>query len=638
MTRNFPSRLGPEPSSPQANAAGSEPLASARARLLVVDDIFENRNILARRFQRHGFDISGAAGGHQALEMIRERTFDLVLLDVMMPDLSGVEVLKKIRETYPPDLLPVIMVTAKSLSENVAEALDLGANDYVTKPVDFTVALARVNAQLARKRTGVAAHEANTALTLANGELERRVAERTAKLREANERLQAEIAQREQWQAQIEHLAHHDPLTGLANRTLFCSQLDQAFAWARQHDEPLAILFVDLDEFKTVNDSLGHSIGDALLKCVATRLADSIKDADRAARLGGDEFAIIQVGEKQPGGAASLASRLLELIARPCPIDGHQIFVGASIGIAISDSKDGDSQQLLKNADIAMYNAKSEGRGTFCFFEPGMDKAVRARRALEIDLRAALSSHQFDVYYQPLLNLKTDQLTGFEALLRWKHPEHGFVPPTEFIPVAEEMGLIIPIGEWVLNRACAEAVAWPGDPKVAVNLSPIQFRSGKLVETVGRALSASGLPPRRLELEITEAVLLEKAEANLEILDQLRKIGVRICMDDFGTGYSNLSYLRNFQFDKIKIDQSFIRDLNTREQNRAIIRVVAALGVSFGLTTTAEGVETEEQLNWLREVGCSEVQGYIYSQALPVGEIPDLIRRFNQLQRDKRRP
>jgi diguanylate cyclase (GGDEF)-like protein len=612
-------------------AARVEP--SAQPRLLVVDDIRENRNILARRFQRQGFAVSEAENGRVALGMIEEQTFDIVLLDVMMPEISGLEVLKRLRQTRSPDVLPVIMVTAKSQSEDVAEALELGANDYVTKPVDFTIALARVNAQLVRRRARAAASATNEALNVANRELEERVAERTSKLREANERLQAEIAQREQWQAELEHLAHHDALTGLANRVLFRKQLEEALAAANRDGTQVAVLFVDLDEFKVVNDSLGHSVGDGLLRALAARLRECLKGGDKVARLGGDEFGIIQVAEQQPVGATALARRLLELVTQPVSIEGHQIYVGLSIGIAVASTSDRDPEQLLSNADMAMYSAKAQGRGTFRFFEPAMDVAARARRALEIDLRAALAGGEFEVYYQPLLSLKTEEVTGFEALLRWKHPQRGFVPPAEFIPVAEEMGLILQIGDWVLERACADAVSWPGEQRIAVNVSPIQFKNGRLVEAVARALSSSGLKPSRLELEITEAVLLEKAQSNLAVLSDLRELGVRICMDDFGTGYSNLSYLRDFHFDKIKIDQSFVRDVSQREQSLATIRAVAALGISLGLVTTAEGVETEDQLKCLKEAGCTEVQGFLFSPARPAAEAPGIIRRHQNIKK-----
>jgi diguanylate cyclase (GGDEF)-like protein len=631
MTRNASpvSKLeSPSPPIAPGGAAVGE-AGDAQARLLIVDDIAENRAILGRRFRRCGFHVTEADGGRRALELIRQQDFDLVLLDVMMPDLSGVEVLKGIRERQSPLMLPVIMVTAKSQSEDIVQALALGANDYVTKPVDFAVALARANTQLGRKRAEEAILAANAALSQANQELERRVDERTARLYEANRRLELEMVHRERSQAKIKYLAHYDALTGLPNRVLFREQLEEAFARSKQSGDTLAILFLDLDGFKSVNDTLGHSIGDALLRSIADRLRDSLGETDRIARLGGDEFAVVQLSGEQPGGAAALAGKLIELASRPCVIDDHQLEIGASVGIAVSVAGDADPEQLLKSADLAMYSAKADGRGRYRFFQPEMDAAARARRSLEMDLRAALGRGEIDLYYQPLVNLRTSQVCGFEALMRWKHPERGFVSPAEFVPASEEVGLIVQLGEWALRRACADAATWPGDIKVAVNLSPVQFKSGKIVPTVVSALAASGLAANRLELEITESVLMERSEANLAVLQQLRDLGVRICMDDFGTGYSSLSYLRSFRFDKIKIDQSFIGDMTKREESLAIMRAIAGLGISFGVSTTAEGVETQEQLGWVRTEGCTEAQGFLFSCARPAAEIPALIAFLN---------
>jgi diguanylate cyclase (GGDEF)-like protein len=602
--------------------------AQAKPRLLIVDDIADNRTILARRFERRGFEIVEADRGQRALDLIAEENFDLVLLDVMMPEMDGFEVLQRIRGQHSPVALPVIMVTAKSQSEDVVQALELGANDYVTKPVDFAVALARVTTQVGRKRAEEGVRQANEALRKANDDLERRVAERTAKLVSANEQLQLEIEHRQKSEAKIEYLAHHDALTGLANRVLLGEQLDEALAHMRRTRDALAVLFLDLDGFKGVNDTLGHTVGDALLKAVAERVRDTVQDTDRVARLGGDEFAILQLSEQQPNNAASLAQHLIEVLSKPFSIDGHQLVVGASIGIAVALDYDADAEQLVKSADLAMYRAKADGRGRFCFFEPEMDAHAQARRLLELDLRNALVQGGFELHYQPLVNLKADSVTGFEALLRWSTPERGQISPGEFIPVAEETGLIVRLGEWALRQACAEAATWPGDIKVAVNLSPSQFKSGNLVPVVVNALSRSGLPAHRLELEITESVLLEVTDENLAVLNQLRELGVRISMDDFGTGYSSLSYLRSFCFDKIKIDQSFIRELSDQEDSRAIVRAIAALGSSFGMTTTAEGVETEEQLRNLRLEGCTEIQGYLVSPPRPASEIPGLLARL----------
>ena len=594
---------------------------SVRPRLLIVDDISDNRTILTRRFQRRGFDVVEAECGLTAIELIDKESFDLVLLDVMMPGMDGIETLKRIRGQNSASELPVIMVTAKSESTNIVDALALGANDYVTKPVDFAVALARVNTQISRKRAVERVALANEELRKVNEDLERRVEERTSRLIDANQRLKVEIADREESQARSQYLAYHDSLTGLGNRLLFKEQLEEALKDVSVASHPLAVLFLDLDGFKAVNDTLGHSIGDLLLKSVATKLRDILPRTDRIARLGGDEFAILQISAAQPGSSIALAEKIIEVVGQPNSIDGHDVTVGASVGIAVARPGDINTENFLKSADLAMYSAKSDGRGTYRMFDPEMDAIVQARRLLERDMRTALAQDGFRLFYQPLVNLQTKKVTAFEALMRWQHPERGMVPPSDFIPVAEEMGLIVQLGEWALRQACAEATEWPDGICVSVNLSPLQFSKGNLVSSVMSALASAGLPASRLELEITESVLLEKSDRNITILNQLRDLGVRISMDDFGTGYSSIGYLRSFPFDKIKIDQSFVRDLLVDDGSLAIVRAIAGLGVSFGMITTAEGVETEEQMRCLNLEGCIEVQGYLYSRPVPADEI-----------------
>ena len=599
----------------------AEHKANPNPRLLIVDDISDNRTILTRRFQRRGFEVVEADSGYVAIELIGRESFDLVLLDVMMPGIDGIETLKRIRSQKSASALPVIMVTAKSESENVVDALELGANDYVTKPVDFAVAFARVNTQISRKRAEHQVALANEELRKANEDLERRVEERTSRLVDANQRLKVEIADRQESQARSQYLAYHDSLTGLGNRLLFKEQLEEALKDVSVTPHPLAVLFLDLDGFKAVNDTLGHSVGDLLLKSVATKLRDILPRTDRIARLGGDEFAILQISATQPGSSIALAEKIIEVVGQPNSIDGHDVTVGASVGIAVAHPGDMNTENFLKSADLAMYSAKSDGRGTYRMFDPAMDAIVQARRLLERDMRTALAQDGFRLFYQPLVNLQSKKVTAFEALMRWQHPERGMVPPSDFIPVAEEMGLIVQLGEWALRQACAEATEWPNGICVSVNLSPLQFSKGNLVSSVMSALASAGLPASRLELEITESVLLEKSERNITILNQLRELGVRISMDDFGTGYSSIGYLRSFPFDKIKIDQSFVRDLLVDEGSLAIVRAIAGLGASFGMTTTAEGVETEEQMRCLNLEGCIEVQGYLYSKPVPANEI-----------------
>jgi diguanylate cyclase (GGDEF)-like protein/PAS domain S-box-containing protein len=426
-------------------------------------------------------------------------------------------------------------------------------------------------------------------------------------------------------QARIAHMARHDALTDLPNRRLFREKLEQALhhiarnAW-------VAVLCIDLDNFKEVNDSLGHPLGDGLLKEVANRLGNCVRKGDTVCRLGGDEFAIVQVScEPSQSEVSSLASRLVEVVSTPYSIEGQQIIIGTSIGISVAPDDANDPDQLLKNADLALYRAKADGRGAYRFFEAGMDARAHARRLLILDLRAALLRDEFEVYYQPIYDLEANRIVCFEALIRWNHPLRGIIAPVEFIPIAEETGLIVPIGDWVLRKACTDAASWSRDVSVAVNLSPTQFKNRNLVSSIISALSASALAPNRLELEITESVLLQDSEATLAALHKLHDSGIRISMDDFGTGYSSLSYLRSFPFDKIKIDQSFMRELASRGDSIAIIRAVAALGRSLGIVTTAEGVETNEQLALLRSEGCTQGQGYLFNAPRPAREVEKML-------------
>jgi diguanylate cyclase (GGDEF)-like protein/PAS domain S-box-containing protein len=432
-----------------------------------------------------------------------------------------------------------------------------------------------------------------------------------------------DVTQRHQAEAKIMHMARHDALTNLPNRVLFREKMEHAL----NRGERLAVLFIDLDRFKSVNDTLGHPVGDALLCAVTQRLQMAVRGADAVARLGGDEFAIIQLGAR-PQDATELAGRIIESISQSFDVLGHQVVIGASLGIAMAPADGAEPDQLLRNADMALYRAKDEGRGTYHFFQPDMDAQMQARRSLELDLRKAVLNGEFELHYQPLVDLASDKISGFEALVRWNHPERGLVGPDDFIPVAEEIGLIVPIGDWVLKQACKDAVTWPGKLTVAVNLSAVQFRHPTLALSVVSALGASGLAASRLELEITETVLLQDNRAVLDVLHQVRELGVRISMDDFGTGYSSLSYLRSFPFDKIKIDRSFIRELGKENDCVAIIRAVIRLGRGLGMITTAEGVETKEQLDILRAEGCTQVQGYLFSMPRPASEIPAIIKKL----------
>uniref|UniRef100_A0ABS3MHJ8 EAL domain-containing protein n=2 Tax=Bradyrhizobium quebecense TaxID=2748629 RepID=A0ABS3MHJ8_9BRAD len=435
-----------------------------------------------------------------------------------------------------------------------------------------------------------------------------------------------DITERKRAEARLAFMAQHDSLTGLPNRNLLRQQMEDMLQHTRRSTDKVAVLMLGLDNFKAVNDTLGHGIGDKLLRGVAKRLRSTLREEDALARLNSDEFTIVQGGVMRPEDAVLLARRILDAIGEPYLLDGHSVVVGASIGIAMSPGDGEDSEKLLKSADMALSRAKSEFRGTFSFFEAEMDARAQSRRKIEIDLRGAIQNEGLRPHYQPLVDLTSGRITGFEALVRWPHPERGMISPGEFIPVAEETGLINPLGALMLRRACMDAAQWPDDVRVAVNLSPLQFRTGNLLALVTDALRQSGLPARRLELEITETLLLEKSSQVLATLHALRALGVRMSMDDFGTGYSSLSYLRSFPFDKIKIDQSFVRDLGANPDAQAIVRSIVSLGVGLGVTITAEGVETEAELSCLRAEGCHEGQGFLFSRARPNAEVISLLK------------
>jgi diguanylate cyclase (GGDEF)-like protein/PAS domain S-box-containing protein len=434
-----------------------------------------------------------------------------------------------------------------------------------------------------------------------------------------------DITERNRADARLALLAQHDSLTGLPSRNLLRQQMDDMLLHTRRSSEKLAVLVLGLDNFKAVNDTLGHGMGDMLLRAVARRLRTTLREEDAVARLNSDEFAILQSGVTRPDDAGLLARRLLEVMAEPFLLEDHTLVIGASIGIAVSPSDGDESEKLLKNADLALSRTKTDFRGSFSFFEAEMDARAQSRRKIEGDLRNAINKGVLQPHYQPLVDLATGRITGFEALVRWPDPERGMISPGEFIPVAEDTGLIGAVGSLMLHRACMDAAQWPDDVRVAVNLSPLQFRIGNLLSLVMDELKQSRLPARRLELEITETLLLEKSSQVLATLHALRALGVRIALDDFGTGYSSLSYLRSFPFDKIKMDRSFVQEVDANRDAQAIIRSIVSLGKGLGVTITAEGVETGAELSCLRAEGCHEGQGFLFSRARPHAEIVALL-------------
>ncbi|MCY0149410.1 EAL domain-containing protein [Hoeflea sp. G2-23] len=485
----------------------------------------------------------------------------------------------------------------------------MGARHYITKPVDFAIALARINSQVSlKKETDEEDARRKSAEILAEN-LNRQVQVQDAALTE-------EATKRHVSEEKLHFMAYHDSLTGLLNRQGFRDDLQSALTdFSTDENEP-ALIFIDLNGFKSINDTYGHEAGDNLLIEVSKRLSEIFGPEVPLARLGGDEFAAIYKHSDQPQSAMAMANAAANKISEPFWLDGKSLHTGASCGVARASSFSNDLNGLIKAADLAMYHAKGKGTGGAALFEARMLEEQEDRRKLESDLRLAVQHSQFDVFFQPLVDMKTREIVSFEALLRWPHETRGMISPELFIPLAEETGLINQLGAWALRRACEEAANWPEHIGIAVNLSPLQFKSSSLLPTLVNTLATTGLSPKRLELEVTESALLGAEATNVTILKSIRELGVRVSMDDFGTGYSSLAYLQNFEFDKIKIDKRFIQSLESGASNAAIVDAIIKLGIQIGIKTTAEGIETESQYDSVVLRGCSEGQGYLFSRPL----------------------
>ena len=683
-------------------------MTSQASRLLIVDDNELNRDMLARRLARKGYEIVQADSARELLQRVKEEAIDLVLLDIEMPEISGLEALKTLRETYSPIELPIIMVTAKNQSDDVVRALDLGANDYVTKPIDFVVALARIGTQLSHKRAqeglreseeryALAARGANDGLwdwdVQANvvyfsprwksmlGYQESEIGDKPNewfdRIHDADrERVNEEVAAHQKglapqfesehrvlhkdgtfrwmlcrglavhngsgqtlrmvgWQTDITEGKVSDPLTGLPNRLLFADRLGRLIKHAkRRKDYWFAVLFLDLDGFKMINDSLGHLVGDQLLVGVASRLEKCLRATDTVARLGegfivarmgGDEFTVLLEDLKDPGDAKLAAERLMKSVTAPFMLGGREVFTSMSIGIALSNPGYEQAEDILRDADTAMYRAKSRGKARYEIFDADMRASVVARLQLEMDLRRALEHGEFHNVYQPIVSLAAGQIVGFEALLRWQHPTRGQLGPEEFIMVAEETGIIRDLGWWNLREACRQMTEWRANYSaysqltMSVNLSPKQFLQANLVEDIGDLLRELKLPPQALKLELTESTVMGDPSAAVEMLQQIKLLGISLAIDDFGTGYSSLSYLHRFPLDTLKIDRSFISSIGNG-QDTEIARTILPMALNLHLDVIAEGVETIEQLVLLKKLHCKYGQGFYFSKPLSAEE------------------
>ena len=592
-----------------SSAQGNEDASSATrlGRILLVDDQAQNRDMLGRRLERRGYDVvlrETAVGIEDAIE---ELNIELVLLDWMMPERSGLDALQGIRQRFDAEHVPVIVVTALDDGDIVSKALEGGANDYITKPIDLRVLTARVKAQLDRR-------QAVLELDRIRASLERTVQERTQDLVSANETLSAEIGEREAAEARAQSLARHDPLTGLANRRHFLEELDRRIALVGGEENAFALMFVDLDRFKPINDVHGHAIGDQLLQVIGTRLQACIRDDSFSARLGGDEFAVLLEG---PGGreaVAAAARRILHELSAPILVNGLKLTVGASIGISLCPEDGQDAAELLQRGDAAMLRAK-EDRGAYKFFDSSIDQELKSKAALETELRTAIPNGDIVPYFQPVVHCDTGELAGFEVLARWPHRERGMISPADFIPVAEDAGLVDAMFWALLAQACRKALDAPGEFILAVNISPSQVRDQWFPEKVLRTLRETGFPAQRLEIEVTESAMIGDVARAKSSLMSLKNQGVRIALDDFGTGYSSLFLLRELPIDKLKIDRSFVARITTDRENATIVGALVGLGKALGLKVTAEGVEDEETAAALRAMGCELAQGYLYGAA-----------------------
>lgn len=591
-----------------APSEGGRLSAESLPRILVVDDVADNRMVLTRRFEKRHFEVIEADSGAKALELISLEAFDAVLLDIMMPEMDGLQVLRTIRADPRYRALPIIMVTARADRSDVVEALELGADDFISKPLDFAVAFARVKAHVSRKRAADALEHSNRALA------------------SSNQQLKEEIAIRQRAEADTQYFTFHDAMTGLANHALLKDRATQAIAYAARYERRLALVFVDLDNFKIINDSLGHGAGDQFLTMLANRMAQCLRGSDTVARMGRDEFVVLLLDQTEDTQTISGVIQKLRLaIADKAEINGRTLSVTSSVGISIYPDHGQDIDTLLTNAESAAQRAKTLGRDNFQFYRPEFNTRAYERLLLMEGLRNAIARSEFYLLYQPQVDLRSGHVVAVEALIRWRHPTRGVISPIDFIPMAEETGLISPIGESVLREACRQSNAWreAGFPplRMCVNVSARQFGDKGLVSCIAEVLDEYGLGAENLELELTESLIMRDVGQAVETMNELRALGVQLSIDDFGTGYSSLAALKTFPIGRLKIDKSFIDGVVEDERNGSVARAIISLGQNLGLKVIAEGVETASQEAFLRESHCDEIQGYHISRPLSAADL-----------------
>ncbi len=593
--------------------------------ILIIDDTPDNLRVLSSVLRRKGYNVRNALNWHMALTANQTALPDLILLDIMMPEIDGYEVCRRLKASGETADIPIIFISALDDVFDKIKAFEVGGVDYISKPFEFEEVLIRVQNQLSLQT-------ARKEILQLNAELEERVKQRTSDLENTLTRLHQEISERQELQNKLLEVALHDSLTGLPNRVLFVKRLEKALNRAKQEvDYKFAVLFLDCDRFKVVNDSLGHFIGDELLQSIARRLQFSLKPLDTLARLGGDEFTILLENLPNFETANETAEAILQSLSLPFQISKYEVFMNASIGISLSNKNYEKSEYLLRDADNAMYKAKSLGKSRYHLFDPIMHEQAIQLLELENDLRRALERKEFEVYYQPIVSLTTGKISGFEALLRWHHPQRGMIYPTNFIPLAEETGLIAAIDIWVLKSVCQQLNTWeknqaiPNNITVSVNLSAGIFAQTILVKEIDRILEETKVNPVRINLEITESIIMENSDTVNRIVQELKNRRLKLVMDDFGTGYSSLGYLHNFPLYALKIDQSFVSRMLKYEENLGLVPVMIEIAHSMGVKAIAEGVETKEQLAKLKTLKCDFVQGILFAEPVSSESVIDLI-------------